>query len=84
MALRNLGNMRICGREGVAWLTCQPCGWVAGVESSSPQQSIRLTDDSRLARDNHRQAEVDDLFAQWDSDPLALLSAPDLGMKYRT
>jgi hypothetical protein len=33
-----------------------------------------------LARNNHRQAEVDDLFAQWDSDPLALLSLPDLGM----
>ena len=24
--------------------------------------------------------EVDDLFAQWESDPLQLLSFPDLGM----
>ena len=40
----------------------------------------RIADDSRLARDNHRQTEVDDLFAQWESDPLELLSLPDLGM----
>ena len=53
---------------------------VAGVESSSPQQSIRLTDDSRRARDSHRQTEVDDLFAEWESDPLELLSLPGLGM----
>jgi hypothetical protein len=38
----------------------------------------RVTDDSRWARNNH-QAEVDDLFAQWESDPLQLLSFPDLG-----
>ncbi len=55
-------------------------GWVAGVESASSQQSIRLTDDSRWASDNHRQTEVDDLFAQWESDPLALLTLPDLGI----
>jgi hypothetical protein len=29
--------------------------------------------------DSHRQTEVDDLFAQWESDPLELLSFPDLG-----
>ena len=40
----------------------------------------RITDDSRLARNNHRQAAVDDLFAQWESDPLGLLSFPDLGV----
>jgi hypothetical protein len=40
----------------------------------------RLADDSRLANDNHRHTDVDDLFAQWDSDPLALVSLPDLGM----
>jgi hypothetical protein len=27
-----------------------------------------------VANDTHRQAEVDDLFAQWDSDPLDLLT----------
>ncbi len=40
----------------------------------------RITDDSRWANDNHHQTEVDDLFAQWESDPLQLLSFPDLGM----
>ena len=40
----------------------------------------RIANDSRWASDNHRQTEVDDLFAEWDSDPLALLSLPDLGM----
>ena len=39
----------------------------------------RITDDSRLARNNHRQAAVDDLFAQWESDPLGLLSFPTSG-----
>ncbi len=39
----------------------------------------RLSDDSRLARDNHRHTKVDDLFAQWEDDPLELLSLPDLG-----
>jgi hypothetical protein len=40
----------------------------------------RMTDDSRWARDNHHQAEVDNLLAQWESDPLELLSFPDLGI----
>jgi hypothetical protein len=40
----------------------------------------RSTDNSRWANDNHRQTEVDDLFAQWDADPLELLSVSDLGM----
>jgi hypothetical protein len=40
----------------------------------------RIADDSRWARANHHQAEVDDLFAQWESDPLELLSFPGLGM----
>ena len=55
-------------------------GRVAGVESSSPQPSVRIADDYRWARDSHRQTKVDDLFAQWESDPLELLSFPDLGM----
>ena len=38
----------------------------------------RLAND-RVANDKHH-TEVDDLFAQWDSDPLALLSLSDLGM----
>jgi hypothetical protein len=37
----------------------------------------RLANDS-VANDKHH-TEVDDLFAQWDSDPLELLSLPDLG-----
>ena len=53
---------------------------MAGVESSSPQPSVRIADDYRWASDNHRQAKVDDLFAQWESDPLQLLSFPELGM----
>jgi hypothetical protein len=51
---------------------------VAGVESASHQPTVRIK--SRLARDNHRQASGDDLFAQWDSDPLELLRLSDLGM----
>ena len=47
---------------------------------SRPQPRSRITEDSRGARDNHRQTEVDDLVAQWDSDPLQLLSRSDLGM----
>jgi hypothetical protein len=38
----------------------------------------RTTNDG-VANDKHH-TEVDDLFAQWDSDPLGLLSIPDLGM----
>ncbi len=53
---------------------------VAGVESSSLQPIVRITDDYRWARANHRQTKVDDLFAQWESDPLQLLSFPDLGI----
>jgi hypothetical protein len=37
----------------------------------------RLANDS-VANDKHH-TEVDDLFAQWESDPLQLLSLPDLG-----
>jgi hypothetical protein len=37
----------------------------------------RIANDS-VANDKHH-AEVDDLFAEWDSDPLGLLSLPDLG-----
>ena len=55
-------------------------GRVVGVESSSPQPSVRIADDYRWARANHRQTKVDDLFAQWESDPLQLLSFPDLGV----
>ena len=38
----------------------------------------RIAND-RVANDK-RHTEVDDLFAQWESDPLELLSLPDLGM----
>ncbi len=38
-----------------------------------------LTDDNRWVNDNDSHSDVDDLFAQWDSDPLELLSLPDLG-----
>ena len=40
----------------------------------------RIADDSHSARNNYRQTEVDDLFAEWESDPLGLLSFPDLGI----
>jgi hypothetical protein len=40
----------------------------------------RIAENSRWASDNHRQTDVDDLFAEWESDPLALLTLPDLGM----
>ncbi|MHB8973801.1 MAG: hypothetical protein ACYC3X_16635 [Pirellulaceae bacterium] len=66
--------------HNVLLMICAYDGRVAEVESASPQRSVRLTDDSRGARGNHRQADVDDLFAQWASDPLQLLSFPDLGM----
>jgi hypothetical protein len=39
--------------------------------------TTRATNDS-VANDRRR-TDVDDLFAQWDSDPLELLSLPDLG-----
>jgi len=39
-----------------------------------------LTGDNRRATDYDSQADVDDLFAEWESDPLALLTLPDLGM----
>ena len=38
----------------------------------------RIANDS-VAGDKHH-TDVDDLFAQWESDPLELLSLPDLGM----
>lgn len=40
----------------------------------------RVSIDSRISRDHHGDAERDGLFAQWDSDPLGLVSLPDLGM----
>ncbi len=36
----------------------------------------RIADDARWANDNHHQTEVDDLFAQWESDPLATVESP--------
>ena len=44
---------------------------MVGVESASAQRSVRIADDSRRARDSHRQAEVDELFAQWESEEAA-------------
>ncbi len=38
-----------------------------------------LTGDNRWATDHDSQADVDDLFAEWDADPLELVSLPDLG-----
>ena len=38
----------------------------------------RIADDS-VANDQHH-TEVDDLFAQWESDPLELFSFSDLGI----
>ena len=49
-------------------------GWHRVCEPSS---NLGLAND-RVANDT-RHAEVDDLFAQWESDPLELLSLPDLG-----
>ncbi len=40
--------------------------------------AYRVAND-RVANDHHH-TEVDDLFAEWDSDPLELLSLPNLGM----
>lgn len=39
-----------------------------------------LADNSLWVSENDRQSDVDDLFAEWDSDPLALLRLADLGM----
>jgi hypothetical protein len=39
--------------------------------------ATRIANDS-VANDKHH-TEVDDLFAQWESDPLELLNFPDLG-----
>ena len=51
-------------------------GWVAS--ALAEPVAHRTTDDS-LANDKHH-TEGDDLFAQWESDPLQLLSFPDLGI----
>ena len=37
-----------------------------------------LTDDNRWATDRDSQADADDLFAEWDSDPLELAGLPSL------
>jgi hypothetical protein len=47
---------------------------VAGVESASPQPN---TDVTRGISANRRRTEVDDLFAEWDSDPLELQNFPE-------
>ena len=41
--------------------------------------SANRTANDNVANDKHH-TEVDDLFAEWESEPLALLSFPDLGM----
>ena len=48
-----------------------------GHRVSEPQRSVCLANDTRLANDKHH-TEVDDVFAQWESDPLQPLSFPDL------
>ncbi len=40
----------------------------------------RFADCTRWGIDNHFQSRVEDLFAQWDSDPLELLSVAELGI----
>ncbi len=52
--------------------------YTVGASALAEPVAHRITDDS-VANDNH-QAKVDDLFAQWETDPLQLLSLPDLGM----
>lgn len=52
----------------------------AGTDYTIGAAASRVSIDSRISRDHHGDAERDDLFAQWDSDPLALLSVPGLGM----
>jgi hypothetical protein len=52
-------------------------GWYQ-VCDGIPPRSVRLASDS-VANDKYH-TEVDDLFAEWDSDPLGLMSLPDLGM----
>jgi hypothetical protein len=54
------------------------CG-VPGAESTNVQRSVRGTDDSRGARTIRRHVTVDDLFAQWESDPLQLQNVPGRG-----
>ena len=57
---------------GVDSASPQPdADWVTGFESASPQPDADIT---RGASANRHQTEVDDLFAQWDTDPLQLLS----------
>ena len=53
-------------------------GFTVGASALAEPVAHRLAND-RVANDK-RHTEVDDLFAQWDSDPLVLLSFPDLGM----
>ena len=52
--------------------------YTVGASALAEPVAHRLANDS-LANDKHH-TEVDDLFAQWESDPLELLSLPDLGM----
>ncbi len=54
--------------------------YTVGASALAEPVAHRIVDDSRWANDNHRQAEVDDLFAQWESGPLQLFSFPNLGM----
>jgi hypothetical protein len=54
----------------------RPGGWGQVFEL---HQGVFIANELGWARDSHRQTEVDDLFAQWESDPLQLLSLPDLG-----
>jgi hypothetical protein len=55
----------------------RPGGWGQVFE---PHQGVFIANELGRVRDSHRHTEVADLFAPWDSDPLALLSLPDLGM----
>ena len=49
--------------------------------SSYPEGAAlnRITDDSRVSRNNQRHSETDDLFAEWESDPFELLNLSGFG-----
>ena len=53
--------------------------YTVGASALAEPVAHRIADDSRWVNDKHH-TEVDGLFAQWESDPLQLLSFPDLGM----
>ena len=53
---------------------------VVRVKCASRLRSVRIADYWRCVCDNRLPTEVNDLFAEWESDPLELLSLPGLGL----